>query len=185
MSRTLTKTELERILSAAEYKKIKIRDIKPAPYNPRVDLQPGDEDYERIKDSIYNHTIMQPIVFNKRTSHAVGGNQRLKIYTEEGVEETTCAVIDVDLNREKQINLALNKITNMWDQPKLREILMGLKGSGYDLNKTGFKQYDIGKLTQSYGMDLGSFFDDDEEESKHEKKVHTYKCPYCGEVFTK
>ena len=31
---------------------VPITDINPAPYNPRVDLQPGDLDYEKLKASI-------------------------------------------------------------------------------------------------------------------------------------
>lgn len=185
MSRTMSKNELERILSAATFEKIEVAKIKPAPYNPRADLQPGDEDYERIRKSLIDHTLMQPLVFNKRTGHAVGGNQRLKVLQNEGIKQVTCAIIDVNLQREKEINLALNKINNMWDQPKLRDLFLEMQQKGRDLTRTGFRDYDIAKLTQDYGANLGSFFEDDDEPAKHDKKVHTYKCPYCGEVFQK
>lgn len=53
----------------------KITDLKPAPYNPRLDLQPGDPDYEKLKRSIQEFGLVEPIVFNERTGYVVGGHQ--------------------------------------------------------------------------------------------------------------
>lgn len=183
--RTLTKKQIERILSAAVFRKVPLAEIKPAPYNPRADLQPGEFEYERIKASLYNYRLLQPIVYNLHTHHAVGGNQRLKVLLNEGITEATCAVIDVDIQTEMRINLALNKIKNMWDQPKLREMMLGLQKAGRDLTRTGFSDYDITKLTQDFGANVDSFFEDEEPGEAREKPVRTYKCPFCGEVFQK
>lgn len=185
----MSKKDVELIASVfqeAEYVRMRLADIHPAPYNPRKDLQPEDEEYQQIRHSINDHGLLQPIVFNKRTGNAVGGNQRLKILENGGVEEAMCAVIDVTLAKEKRINIALNNIGNMWDQPKLRTLMMELRDSGYDLKKTAFTDYEIGKITQGFDAAVDSFFTDDEEDDKPAKHVeHTYQCPYCGEVFTK
>lgn len=177
---------IAKILSAATYQKMKLADMTPAPYNPRTDLQPEDEEYQQIRASIINHGLLQPMVYNKRTGHVAGGNQRRKILMDGGVEECTCIVIDVSLQQEKRINLALNKIGNMWDQPKLRDIFSKLEEEDYDLSKTAFTDNEVAKLMMDMEASVDSFFQDDEEdEESKQKKVRQYKCPFCGEVFTK
>lgn len=180
----ITKQILSDILNAAEYRRMKIDTIKPAPYNPRVDLQPDSREYQDIKNSILNHGMIQPIVYNKRTGNAVGGNQRLKILKELGRKEITCAVIDVPLMREMEISVALNKLDNLWDREKLRDIMIHLKENDYDPTKTAFDQHEVDKLTQDMNQSIEDFFEDEDIEPKAET-VKKYQCPYCGTVFTK
>ena len=40
-----------------EFKKLKINDLKPAAYNPRKALKPGDKEYEKIK-KVYLNLVM-------------------------------------------------------------------------------------------------------------------------------
>ena len=47
-----------------------IKDMDRAAYNPRVDLRPGDDEYEELKDSILTFGLVEPIVWNKRTPSA-------------------------------------------------------------------------------------------------------------------
>jgi len=61
---------------------IAIKDINPAPYNPRKDLRPGDPEYENIKQSILEFDMVEPLVWNKQTGNLVGGHQRLKVLEE-------------------------------------------------------------------------------------------------------
>ena len=58
---------------------IPISRINPAPYNPRLDLQPGDPDYEKLKRSLDTFGCVEPLVWNQRTGHLVGGHQRFKV----------------------------------------------------------------------------------------------------------
>ena len=55
-----------------------IDDLKPAVYNPRVELKPGDEEYEKIKRSIEKFGYSDPIVVNRDLT-VIGGHQRLKV----------------------------------------------------------------------------------------------------------
>ncbi len=50
-----------------DIRKIPVEKINPAPYNPRIDLQPGDEEYERLKRSIREFGYVEPLVWNERT----------------------------------------------------------------------------------------------------------------------
>ena len=46
-------------------KKVNLSRLNPAEYNPRVDLQPGDERYEKIKGSLEEFGLVEPLVVNK------------------------------------------------------------------------------------------------------------------------
>lgn len=172
-------------LNKAEYRKIRVDAIKPAPYNPRADLKPEDPEYKQIKKSILDHGFIQPIVYNEQTGNAVGGNQRLKILRELGIQETICAVIDVPLIREMEISVALNKHDNLWDREKLREIMLQLKQEKYDTSRTAFSQEEFEQLTQEMRANLSDFFEEEPQEESKPKLMHEYECPYCGTVFKK
>mgnify|MGYP002560795209 CR=1 FL=1 len=50
-----------------------IKEIDRAAYNPRVDLQPGDEEYQQLHDSMHEYGLLIPLVLNRRTNRLVGG----------------------------------------------------------------------------------------------------------------
>ncbi|WP_228469486.1 ParB N-terminal domain-containing protein [Paenibacillus sp. JNUCC31] len=57
---------------------VPIDQINAAAYTPRVNLQPGDVEYEKLRCSIEELGYVEPIVWNERTGHMVGGHQRYK-----------------------------------------------------------------------------------------------------------
>lgn len=58
-------------------KEMDIGKLKPARYNPRKNLQPGDAEYEALKKSIERWDLVEPLVWNESTGNLVGGHQRL------------------------------------------------------------------------------------------------------------
>lgn len=50
--------------------------INPAPYNPRLDLKPGNRGYDKLARSIDQWGCVEPLVWNQRTGNLVGGHQR-------------------------------------------------------------------------------------------------------------
>jgi len=82
--------------------------LQPAKYNPRKDLKPGDAEYEKIKRSIEEFGYVEPVIWNKTTGNVVGGHQRLKVLLELGQSEVDCVVVELDEQREKALNVALN-----------------------------------------------------------------------------
>ena len=127
--------------------KVKIDKINPAAYNPRRDLQPGDEDYEKLKRSINTFGNVEPLVWNSRTGNLVGGHQRLKILIEQGEKEVEVSVVDLDSEKEKALNLALNKISGDWDNEKLGHLLDELmKSPDFDVTLTGFDIPEISEI---------------------------------------
>lgn len=122
--------------------KINILKLKPSEYNPRKDLQPEDEEYIKIKNSILEFGYVAPVIINADMT-VIGGHQRLKVLKELGYEEIQCIVVDLDKNKEKALNLALNKISGEWDNDKLEAILAELKETDIDINVTGFSNDEI------------------------------------------
>lgn len=130
----------------------RIRDLNRAAYNPRIDLIPGDTEYENLRRSITTYGMLIPVIWNKRTGNVVGGHQRLTVLENEGETEVDVSVVDLDETQERQLNVALNKIEGGWDEEKLAELLAELGG---DATLTGFTQQEIDSLTN----DIDSLID--------------------------
>ena len=112
--------------------------LKAAAYNPRRDLKPGDAEYEKLRRSIEEFGYVEPVIWNERTGNIVGGHQRFKVMTSLGYTEIECVVLDIDEQREKALNVALNKIGGEFDIPLLTDLLHDLSGDGFDATLTGF-----------------------------------------------
>jgi ParB-like chromosome segregation protein Spo0J len=104
----------------------KIRDMDRAAYNPRIELIPGDTEYENLRRSITTYGLIIPVVWNKRTNRVVGGHQRLTVLENEGETEVDVSVVDLDETQERQLNVALNKVEGGWDEEKLGDLLAEL-----------------------------------------------------------
>lgn len=117
--------------------KINIEKLKAAEYNPRKDLKPEDEEYQKIKKSILEFGYVAPVIVNSDMT-VIGGHQRLKVLKELGYKEVECNIVDLDKTKEKALNIALNKITGEWDNAKLEELLAELKETDIDMDMTGF-----------------------------------------------
>ena len=132
-------------MKTAELKVLPVGVLKPAEYNPRKKLKPGDKEYEKIKNSIEEFGFADPLVVNSDMT-IIGGHQRLTVAMELGYTEVPCAVVDIDKVREKALNIALNKITGAWDDSLLAELLEDIQNSDFDLGKTGFEPPEIDQL---------------------------------------
>ena len=133
-----------------EIQTLKVDEINPAAYNPRKDLKPGDPEYEKLKKSILEFDMVEPLVWNKRTRNLVGGHQRLKILRELGIENVEVSVVDLDETKEKALNLALNKISGEWDFSKLKDLLGELGAGDLDIEITGFDLKEIEDLMTQF-----------------------------------
>ena len=50
--------------------RISVDRLKPAKYNPRKDLKPGDPAYEKIKRSLHEFGYVDPVIWNEVTGRA-------------------------------------------------------------------------------------------------------------------
>lgn len=121
-------------------------DLLPADYNPRKDLKPGDAEYEKLKRSIEQFGYVEPVIWNQTTGHVVGGHQRLKVLMDMGMTEVDCVVVAMDEEKEKALNIALNKISGDWDKDKLALLIADLQGADFDVSLTGFEPAEIDDL---------------------------------------
>lgn len=126
-----------------QIEKMKVSDLKYAPYNPR---KIDDKELAKLKRSITEFGYVEPIVWNKRSGFVVGGNQRLKALRELEIEEVDVVVVDLDDAKEKALNVALNKISGEWDFPKLKDVLTDIDTGDFDIELTGFDLDEIGEL---------------------------------------
>lgn len=131
-----------------EIRTIPITKINPAPYNPRKDLQPGDPEYEKLKRSLEEFDLVEPLIWNEETGNLVGGHQRLKIIQERGDKEVAVSVVHLDEGKEKALNIALNKISGDWDYQKLDELLSSMADE--DVALTGFDDAEIQKIVKQF-----------------------------------
>ena len=62
-------------MKTAELKVLPVTVLKPAEYNPRKKLKPGDKEYEKIKNSIEEFGFADPLVVNADMT-IIGGHQK-------------------------------------------------------------------------------------------------------------
>ncbi len=141
--------------------KKKLSELIPAVYNPR---KIAKRELEKLKNSIKEFGYVEPVIWNKRTGVVVGGHQRLKVLKEQGFEEIECVIVDLPEEKEKALNVALNKISGEWQPDKLTELFKDLELNNVDLSFTGFDDYEINNLFKDeefgyYGDERNKTFD--------------------------
>ena len=135
-----------------EIVKVDINELISPEYNPR---QITDDEMEKLKNSIKEFGYIAPIIVNKHNNHIVGGNQRYHALKEMSYDEIDVIFIEeTDLNREKTLNIALNKISGDWDNEKLEELLNELNTSDIELILTGFDEFELEGLLFDADEDL-------------------------------
>lgn len=156
-----------------------VSELLPAEYNPRKDLKPGDAEYEKLKRSIEQFGYVEPVIWNKTTGKVVGGHQRLKVLMDMGITEVECVVVEMSVEKEKALNIALNKISGEWDKDKLALLITDLQGADFDVSLTGFDAVEIDSL---FKATLQEGIKDDDFNVKEELKNPTIT--KAGDVWT-
>ena len=167
-----------------ETRTLKLADIKPAAYNPRVKLTPKDQEYKALDASIAEHGLVLPLIVNVRDNGLIGGHRRLDVLLAAGETETTAVVVDMDEAQAKALCITLNKLDGDWDYGQLADILQQLTEDGENLLATGFTERDIDDLL---GDIRGELEDGDEEPpsvGKKEDDADGIKCLVGDFKFT-
>ncbi|MEZ6255938.1 MAG: DNA modification methylase [Patescibacteria group bacterium] len=103
-----------------EYVDIKL--LKTPKYNPR---SWSDTAKENLTESLSNFDVVEPLVVNSspnRKNIIVGGNFRKHILEQLGHKEVPVVYVDIpDIEKEKELNLRLNRNTGDWDYDLLKE----------------------------------------------------------------
>lgn len=95
---------------------VPINDLIPADYNPRKHDETATE---QLKQSIKRFGLVDPIIINSAPSRKniiIGGHFRWEVTKELGFETVPVVFVDIpDLDKEKELNLRLNKNTGEFD----------------------------------------------------------------------
>ncbi len=161
-------------------------ELNAAPYNPR---QITDKQMERLKNSVTEFSLVEPIVWNRQTGHIVGGHQRYKVLQSLGVQNTQVVVVDIPLSKEKALNLALNRIHGDWDLDMLRDVIVDIDTGEFPIELTGF---DYDELKDLIDYDRQTILTDAEDDAVPEPPEKAITQPgdtwilgnhrlYCGD----
>jgi len=99
-------------ITTAQYS---ISDLIFAEYNPR---ELTKDQHQDLKDSITRFGLVDPLIVNihkERKNILVGGHQRLRIAKELGYKSVSCVEVELTPEKEKELNVRLNKNTGQWD----------------------------------------------------------------------
>ena len=153
--------------------KMRLSDLNPATYNPRKALKSGDPEYEKLKRSLEQFGYVELIVVNAANDNTViSGHQRLNVLKDMGVEEEDCILVELDADKEKALNIAMNKISGEWDKDKLALLITELQGQDFDVSLTGFDPAEIDDLFKD-SLAEGVHDDDFDVEAELEKPAVT------------
>ena len=126
--------------------KIVQRDINSlifAEYNPR---QLTKEQYKHLRDSIERFGLVDPIIVNKnkeRKNIIVGGHQRVRVAKDMKIEIVPVLEVDLNYDRERELNVRLNRNTGEWDFDVLANMFELEELENWGFNDKELKIYDI------------------------------------------
>ena len=112
-------------------KRVKLDKLIPMPDNPRTI---DESALAGLTSSFLRFGCVEPIVWNEKTGHVLGGHQRLSILKNMECKDAMVMVCDFTEQEEAGINLTLNnpEIEGEWDEP-LNQLLSHLKESSAHL----------------------------------------------------
>ena len=128
------------------------------------------KEYQKIKRSITEFGYVAPIIINNDMT-VISGHQRLKVLEELGYNEVECVIVELNKNKEKALNIALNKISGDWDNAKLEELLAELKETDIDMDITGFSFDEVDNILKDVVGSKEDEFDLEEELKEIEQPI--------------
>ena len=187
-----------------EIDKIKLTQIEKAEYNPR---NISEDNYQKLKNSVKNFGLVEPILVNLKNNHIISGHQRYDVLTDLLLTEGNLAekefymikhgdyglVLDTDEptleneDWEKALNITLNNTNLMghYDFEKLGNLFDELSLTDIDITLTGFDEADItsNKLFNEIMFDVADEFNFENIESyPQEENIEEDNLQYIHQV---
>ncbi len=137
---------------------VPIDSLRPSEYNPRFWSK---EAIAQLKESVKRYGFVDPLLVNSannRKNIVIGGHFRLSIAKELGIKEVPVVYINIpDIEKEKELNIRLNKNLGDWDWGLLadfdEDFLAGI----------GFSDEE---MDQIFGLEIDEEFDVERELNK-------------------
>lgn len=146
--------------------KVALNDLTPAPYNAR---RISDIMFVNLVESIRTLGFIVPIVINQ-DSTIIGGHQRVKAAREVGLIHIPAIRLNLDKEKEKSLNLGLNKINGENDTELEQALLRGMSMEA--AARAGYNNREIGQAMKVAAERKTMGESEEPEELK--------KCPTCG-----
>lgn len=158
-----------------EIKDINIEDLIPAKYNPRT---LSKVQYEHLKKSLTEFGFVDPVIVNKNNT-IIGGHQRVKVWQGLGNDIVPCVQLDLNEEREKELNIRLNANTGEWDMDVLANEfeLTDLENWGFDLKfpKTDLDLKEV-EITETFEVVITCEDETDQQVIYEKLTDEGYKC---------
>ena len=150
---------MENLKLKVEY--VEINKLKPSEYNPRKWDQSA---IKNLTESIKRYGLVDPLLVNNasgREGVVIGGHFRLKVAKDLRITNIPVVYITItDINKEKDLNLRLNKATGDWDWDLLKNFdenfLVDVGFSSEDLDRIFENEvpetFDIKKELEKIGI---------------------------------
>jgi hypothetical protein len=119
----VTTATAEPVSATLKTEKKALADLRPADYNPN-DMT--DAQLRSLAASMDEFGYVEPVVWNRRTGNIVGGHQRVRVLSAQGVEHVDVVVVDLDDAEERTLNIALNTIRGQQETTALADVLATL-----------------------------------------------------------
>lgn len=143
---------------------VPIDQLRPCEYNPRNLSEKQEKD---LAESIKRFGLVDALIVNKNISRKnvlIGGHQRYAIAKKFGYTEMPVVFVDLPLEKEKELNLRLNRNTGEWNLDLLRE---------FDINLLLDVGFDDNDLASIWDENLEIEDDDFDSEKELEKAKET------------
>lgn len=147
--------------------------LVPSPYNPRTI---SDDAKKRLREGLQRFGLVEPIIWNKRTGHIVGGHQRIAqidaMHSKASGYQIKVAAVDLDEKSERELCIRLNNPTTQgeWDNEALKKLFAE---DGIDPSAAGFSD---AELYQMFGDSV--FADKPEGLDEISKQVEESRAAY-------
>lgn len=151
---------------------VPIGELKAAEYNPRRMTKKEAKD---LTTSIRRFGFAEPIVVNNhadRMNVIIGGHQRVEVAKTLGIKEVPVVYITLAPEKERELNLRLNKNLGSWDYELLANIDVEL------LADVGFTAKEMGSM-----FDLDPEAEELTDGEMGEVGPGAVTCPECGNSF--
>lgn len=151
---------------------VDINVLKPSSYNPR---RWDETAIKKLTDSIHKYGMVDPVIANKakdRYGVLIGGHFRYKVCKDLKIKQIPTIWLNIpDVEKEKALNLTLNKVTGDWDWKLLRSF------DELFLSSVGFTSEDLDRI---FDFETPEVFDLEKELKKLQiTKINTKK----GDIY--
>ncbi len=160
-------------------KEYDINQLISAEYNPR---QLTQRQYQNLRDSIQRFGLVDPILINvnkDRKNIIIGGHQRVNIAKVLEIKKVPCVELDLTLERERELNIRLNKNTGKWDYDVL--------GNLFDIEELkgwGFEDIEFGEIDPELDDSILDDYDiDDQIEGMNDNAKKSIQILFRDEIY--